>query len=63
VDVDRVNGSGTVYQIVTGDEMTADRNLRDAMAIIKAKCWEVEENSEARQILGRVMAYLYYSVR
>jgi hypothetical protein len=28
--------------------MTPPKDLRDAMAIIKAKCWEVEDGSEGR---------------
>jgi hypothetical protein len=42
--------------------MTATQSQRDAMAILKRLCWEVEENSDGRRALGRAMAHLYHSV-
>jgi len=37
------------------------KDLRDAMAIVKAACREVEEGSEGRRILGRIMAHIYFT--
>lgn len=35
------------------------KDLRDAMAIVKMACWDVEELSEGRRILGHVMVHIY----